>query len=151
MNRALKRDLGWFWYYWLFTTESVDGSIASVSTSAAKTAVVVKQAGQMPSPVVLLVKFAPTGARIVPMKNAVMTDSTTAIVTYPAEVWFAGSRTFTADLTFGGRKIEHVLLDPGCRFPDHDFGDNLWPREPETPSTQNCLARVSKYVSTKPM
>jgi hypothetical protein len=25
MNNALKRDLGWFWYYWLFTTESVDG------------------------------------------------------------------------------------------------------------------------------
>ena len=28
MNRALGQDLGWFWYYWLFTTESVDGSIA---------------------------------------------------------------------------------------------------------------------------
>ena len=28
MNNALGRDLGWFWYYWLFTTESVDGSIA---------------------------------------------------------------------------------------------------------------------------
>ena len=22
---ALHQDLGWFWYYWLFTTESVDG------------------------------------------------------------------------------------------------------------------------------
>ncbi len=30
MNEALDRDLGWFWYYWLFTTESVDGSIAEV-------------------------------------------------------------------------------------------------------------------------
>ena len=28
MNNALGRDLGWFWYYWLFTTERVDGSIA---------------------------------------------------------------------------------------------------------------------------
>ena len=28
MNNALKQDLGWFWYYWLLTTESVDGSIA---------------------------------------------------------------------------------------------------------------------------
>ena len=27
MNNALKQDLGWFWYYWLFTTERVDGSI----------------------------------------------------------------------------------------------------------------------------
>ena len=27
MNNALKQDLNWFWYYWLWTTESVDGSI----------------------------------------------------------------------------------------------------------------------------
>ena len=25
MNRELGRNLDWFWYYWLFTTESVDG------------------------------------------------------------------------------------------------------------------------------
>ena len=151
MNKALKRDLSWFWYYWLFTTESVDGSIANVTTTAAKTSVVVKQAGQMPSPVVLLVKFAPRGAPIRPMKNAVMTDSVTAVVTYPVDVWFAGSRTFTADLSFGARKIEHVLLDPGCRYPDRNLSDNLWPREPETTPPQNCLARVAKYVSAKPM
>ena len=29
MSNALQhRDLGWFWNYWLFTTESVDGSIS---------------------------------------------------------------------------------------------------------------------------
>ncbi len=32
MNRALGRDLGWFWYCWLFTTESVDGSIQRATT-----------------------------------------------------------------------------------------------------------------------
>src|SRR5207253_239562 len=60
MNNALHRDLGWFWYYWLFATESVDGSIQSVTTSGAKTTVLVRQDGQMPSPVVLRVQFAPT-------------------------------------------------------------------------------------------
>ena len=150
MNKALKRDLGWFWYYWLFTTESVDGSIASVKTTAAKTTVVVKQAGQMPSPVVLLVKFAAKGAPIKPMKNAVMKDSVTAIVTYPVDVWFAGSRTFTADLNFGARKIETILLDPGCRFPDKETTDNIWPREaplpPNTPPI-GCMVRSGKYTS----
>jgi aminopeptidase N len=33
MSNALEQDLGWFWYYWLWTTESVDGSIQSVTTS----------------------------------------------------------------------------------------------------------------------
>ncbi|MEP6781117.1 MAG: M1 family metallopeptidase [Gemmatimonadaceae bacterium] len=146
MNKALKKDLGWFWYYWLFTTESVDGSVSKVTTTAAKTSVVVKQAGQMPAPVVLQVKFAEKGAPIKAMKNSVMKDSVTAVVTYPVDVWFAGSRTFTAELTFGARKIESIQLDPGCRFPDHDASDNVWPRvaaEPNAPVVTCSIPRTA--------
>jgi hypothetical protein len=130
MQRALGRDLGWFWYYWLFTTESVDGSIGDVQTSGTRTIVRVRQDGQMPSPVVLEVRFAPGGPPIRMMANATMTDSVTALVTWPVDVWFTGSRTFDATLTFGGRKIERIQLDPGCRFPDREPSDNVWPREP---------------------
>jgi hypothetical protein len=135
MNNALKQDLGWFWYYWLFTTESVDGSIQNVETKGSKTMVTVRQTGQMPSPVILQVKFEPTGPGIRGMKNARMVDSATAIVTYPADVWFAGSRTFVAELDFGKRKIERVVFDPNCRFPDRDPTDNVWPRSPTTPGS----------------
>jgi len=135
MNHALGRDLSWFWYYWLFTTESVDGSIARVTTNGGATNVLVRQAGQMPSPVVLAVHFAPTGSAIRHMPNAKMVDSATAIVTWPVDVWFAGSRTFDAKLTFGPRKIEKIVLDPGCRFPDHDASDNYWPRSAAPPPT----------------
>ena len=128
MSHALKRDLGWFWYYWLFTTESVDGSIAAVKSVAGRTTVTVRQDGQMPSPVVLRVKFAPGAAKLRPMKNAVMTDSVTAVVTWPVDVWFGGSRTFNAVLDFGPRAIEKITLDPSCRFPDRDVTDNVWPR-----------------------
>ncbi len=129
MNNALKQDLGWFWYYWLFTTESVDGSIQTVATTGRRTTVTVRQASQMPSPVVLRVKFASTGPAIVPMPNATMIDSVTAVITYPVDVWFAGSRAFAAVLDFGGRKIEKITLDPGRRFPDRDPKDNVWPRD----------------------
>ncbi len=128
MSNALKRDLGWFWYYWLFTTESVDGSIAGVKTASGKTTVTVRQDGQMPSPVVLRVKFAPKGAAIRRMKNAVMTDSATAVVTWPVDVWFGGSKTFNAVLDFGPRVIEKITFDPYCRFPDRDPSDNAWPK-----------------------
>ena len=58
MSNALNRDLGWFWYYWLFTTESVDGSIQSRAARAARTTTVaVHQDGEMPSPVVLRVEL----------------------------------------------------------------------------------------------
>ena len=87
----------------------------------------------MPSPVVLAVKFAGTGPAIRPMPNSVvMGDS--ALVTWPVDVWFDGSRTFQAVLEFGGRAIESIRLDPHCRFPDRDPGDNVWPRT-ATPAT----------------
>jgi hypothetical protein len=128
MNNALKQDLGWFWYYWLWTTESVNGSIANVTASGARTTVTVRQDGQMPSPVVLRVRFAATGAPIRPMPNARMVDDRTAIVTWPVDVWFSGNRTFDAVLDFGPRAVETILLDPGCRFPDRAPTDNVWPK-----------------------
>lgn len=134
MSHALRRDLGWFWYYWLFTTESVDGSIQQVTTAGPRTTVVVRQDGQMPSPVVLQVQFAPTGPAIRQMPNATRLDSLSSVVAYPVDVWFPGSRSFTAVLDFGGRAIEKLTLDPGCRFPDRDPGDNVWPREAATPA-----------------
>jgi hypothetical protein len=128
MNNALKQDLGWFWYYWLWTTESVDGSIQSVTTAGSQTTVIVRQDGQMPSPVVFEVKFAATGAPIKPMSNARMKDATTATVTWPVDVWFKGDRTFRATLDFGPRRIESITLDPSCRFPDRTPADNVWPK-----------------------
>ncbi|HET9512707.1 MAG TPA: M1 family metallopeptidase [Gemmatimonadales bacterium] len=134
MNRALGQDLGWFWYYWLFTTESVDGSIQDVTASGHTTRVTVRQDGQMPSPVVLKVTLAASGPPIRPMPNARMADSLTALVTWPVDVWFGGSRTFVAELNFGGRAVERVMFDPQCRFPDRDPSDNVWPRAAQTAS-----------------
>jgi hypothetical protein len=130
MDRALHRDLGWFWYSWLFTTDAVDGSIRGVSGSGSHTTVTVREDGQMPSPVVLAVHFAPTGPRLHPMKNAEVVNDSTAVVTWPVDVWFTGSRTFEARLTFGSRRIERIVFDPRCRFPDNDVSDNTWPRQP---------------------
>ncbi|MES2523668.1 MAG: M1 family metallopeptidase [Gemmatimonadota bacterium] len=128
MNKALGRNLDWFWYSWLFTTESVEARIDTVVTAGINTRVVVKQEGAMIAPVVLAVKFAATGPAIRPMRNSVMRDSTTAIVTFPADIWFDGARSFTANLVFGGRRIESITLDPQRRFPDRNANDNWWPR-----------------------
>ncbi|HVB31462.1 MAG TPA: M1 family metallopeptidase [Gemmatimonadaceae bacterium] len=131
MNNALHRNLNWFWYYWLFTTDGVDGSIQNVTHAGARTIVTVHQAGEMPSPVVLAVHFASKGAAIRHMANATMVDDSTALVTYPVDVWFSGSRTFRATLDFGARKIDRIVLDPHCRFPDKNVEDNTWPRQPQ--------------------
>jgi hypothetical protein len=128
MSNALHRDLGWFWNYWLFTTESVDGSIQNVTTRGNRTTVTVRQDGEMPSPVVLEVDLAGKRAAQKLPANARMIDDSTAIVTYPVDVWFSGKRTFDAVLDFGGRKISKITLDPAKRFPDKNAADNVWPR-----------------------
>ncbi|HQR17962.1 MAG TPA: M1 family metallopeptidase, partial [Gemmatimonadales bacterium] len=133
MNRELGQDLGWFWYYWLFTTESSDGSIAGVDTRGGKTRVTVRQDGEMPAPVVLKVEFAADGPAPKPMKNAVIAGNV-ATVTWPVDVWFAGSRTFVAELDFGKRKIEKITLDPNGRFPDRNPADNVWPAAAGAPA-----------------
>ena len=138
MDNALHQDLGWFWNYWLFTTESVDGSIQDVKTAGRRTTVTVRENGQMPSPIILKVEFAPaggatarpTGTAVAPniKTSTVWTDANTAIVTYPVDVWFAGSRTYNATLDFPGRTVTRVTFDPNGRFPDRDPRDNTWPR-----------------------
>ena len=81
----------------------------------------------MPAPVVLQVQLA-AGSKGKPIANEKMLDDNTAIVTWPVDVWFNGSRTFEAALDFGGRAITTITLDPSCRFPDRDPGDNVWPK-----------------------
>ena len=127
MNEALDRDLGWFWYYWLFTTESVNGSIQSVASAGSNTTVTVHQDGQMPSPVVLAVRFRADAGSMQSMPNAERIDDRTLVVTYPVDVWLGGSKTFAAELPFEGGTIESIMLDPRGRFPDRDPSDNVWP------------------------
>ena len=126
MNAELKQDLNWFWYYWLWTTESVDGKIEDVTTAGTNTTVVVRQDGQMPSPVVLRITLADQGGPIRPVANAKI-EGNSVLVTFPVDVWFNGSRTYRAVLDFG-RAITRIQLDPACRFPDRDATDNVWPR-----------------------
>lgn len=129
MDHELGENLDWFWYYWLFTTESVEGSIQKVTQTTRKTIVTIRQDGEMPSPVVLLVEFEDQGPAIKNMSNSKMVDDTSAEIIWPVSVWFDGSRTFDADLNFGDRKIKKITLDPHRRFPDKDVEDKVWPKK----------------------
>ncbi len=112
MSNELGVDLGWFWYSWLWTTDSVDQSIASLEVGDRQAVITVHQAGQMPAPVVLLVEF---------------DDESSTILEAPVDVWFDGTRSHTMTLDLDGRSIARVVLDPHCRFPDRSSADNVWP------------------------
>jgi hypothetical protein len=47
-------------------------------------------------------------------------------MTYPADVWFTGSRILTAKLPLSGRTIKSITLDPQDRFYDLDRSNNVW-------------------------
>ncbi|MDX2184051.1 MAG: M1 family metallopeptidase, partial [Gemmatimonadaceae bacterium] len=126
MNRSLKRDLGWFWYYWLFTTERVDGAIESATVSKTAVSVVVRQDGQMPSPVVLRVTFDGAMPTLPKLTNVRQIDAQTIEAVWPVDVWFAGARRFTASIPVRGATVKEIVLDPGKRFPDANPADNTW-------------------------
>ncbi len=126
MNNALGQNLEWFWFYWLFTTESVNGSLQRVQIDKEKTFVTVHQAGEMPSPIVLKVEFESEGPAIKLMPNAKLLDVNTVELTWPVSVWFDGLRSLDFVLDFGGRKVKKITLDPHGRFPDRDVADNVW-------------------------
>ena len=112
MSNELEMDLGWFWYYWLFTTESVDGSIDHVSHGNGTATVTVRQDGQMPSPVVL---------------EATFSDGSSRRYSWPVDVWFSGERTFDAEISFDASLgLSTITLDPDARFPDGNPTDNTW-------------------------
>ena len=88
----------------------------------------VRQAGQMPSPVVLKVQFAAPGNR---SRSKTRADGRTrrsdrrrltAILTWPVDVWFNGNRTFEATLDFGGRADQHDHARPELPLPGSDTG-----------------------------
>jgi hypothetical protein len=96
----------------------------------------------MPAPVILKVEFTPGGTTAKPAGGTRRVDSggtaitevtswldpNTALVSYPVDVWFSGSRLFVANLNFGPRTIAKITLDPNDRFPDKNASDNVWPR-----------------------
>lgn len=127
MNRELGRNLDWFWYSWLFTTESVDGGIERAVDRGRAWDVTVRQRGEMPAPIVLAATLAPGGPPPRLPKGAALRGDTVT-VSWPVEAWFDGRRSRTVTLDFGGRRITAVTLDPGARFPDRDRTDNRWPR-----------------------
>jgi hypothetical protein len=132
MDKALNRDLGWFWYYWLFTTASANGQLASVSASGGKLDVTVRQDGDMPTPVVLDVTFAGTPPAL-PAKARAEVRGNTLRVTWPVDIWFSGKRSVDLSIPIGSARVTRVVLDPDGRFPDTSDTDNVWPRESPAP------------------
>ena len=64
-----------------------------------------------------------------PMPNSQVLDSTAALVAWPVDVWFDGSRTYKAALASGGRRIVKITLDPPGRVLDGQTADNVWPAD----------------------
>ena len=127
MSDFLERDLGWFWYYWLWETASVDGSIQAVRQDGDEVVVVVRQDGDMPSPVVVDVTFAEARSAS-GLQGAEQLDERTLRVTRPVDVWFEGARTYELRIPGAVGDLEQLQLDPRGRFPDRARADNAWPR-----------------------
>ena len=126
VSDAVERDLGWFWYYWLFSHATVDGSIVQVEPNARGGRVTIRQDGEMPSPIVLAAQCSPGRGPARRSGSGYVLDDSTVVVTRPVDVWFPGAAELTFDLDIGC-EIGRVTWDPARRFPDGNACDNVWP------------------------
>lgn len=109
-EREAGRDLDWFWQPWYFTTGTLDHAVESVTRSGARTTITVRDEGQNPMPVRLLVTY--EGGR-------------TERREIPVETWLSGADRATITVDGAVTKVE---IDPDRYFPDVDRADNVWPR-----------------------
>jgi hypothetical protein len=111
MNKSLGKNLDWFWYEWFFTTYTLDQSIESARIVGDQVELSVRDKGDMAMPIIVGIEW---------------TNGNRTVMTYPADVWFTGSRILTAKLSLSGRTIKSITLDPQDRFYDLDRSNNVW-------------------------
>ena len=111
MNKSLRKNLDWFWYQWFFTTHTTDQSIQSARIEGDHIELTVRDKSDLAMPVIVGIDWA-NGDR--------------NVAQYPADIWFGGSRTFTARIPLAGKTIKTLTLDPENRFQDLDRTNNIW-------------------------
>jgi hypothetical protein len=111
MNKSLGKDLDWFWYEWFFTTYTLDQSIESARIVGDEVELSVRDKGDMAMPLIVGIEW---------------TNGTKTVTTYPADIWFSGSRTLMTKHPLSGRTVKSITLDPQNRFYDLDRTNNVW-------------------------
>ena len=106
-------DLDWFWRGWLYSTELIDQSIASVEPSDSTTRVTIVQESGLMMPVDLQITYSDgrEETRRIPVEAFTLGNSFTEVVESDA--------------------VARIELDPSKILPDADPRDNVW-RRPTT-------------------
>jgi len=113
-------DLSWFWRSWFYTTERLDLAVDSVAVSdsgGVASRVFLRNAGGMPMPVELDLRFE---------------DGTAQHLSLPVEIWFHGSDYVLA--VSGPKRVVGATIDARNQFPDVRRENNSWLKSP-TPSS----------------
>ncbi len=105
------RDLDWFWHPWWYETGVLDQAVTAVQPTDGGVRVTVRDLGDNPMPVLLVVTTA---------------DGGKAEMEVPVESWLERrTRTLTVDVP-ASAPVTRVEIDPGMLFPDVDRRNNAW-------------------------
>ncbi|TVQ66805.1 MAG: M1 family peptidase [Balneolaceae bacterium] len=105
-------DLSWFWRAWYYETWTLDQAVADVTINGNRTEILIKDLGNVPMPVHLLISFS-DGSE----KKAVL----------DVEPWLNGHRRQKLQID-SGSGVTRVEIDPDYLFPDIDRDNNVWQR-----------------------
>ncbi len=108
------RELDWFWRSWYYETWTLDHAIASVTSDADGTTIVIKDKGLVPMPVFLTIT---------------LDNGDVVHREVPVDKWLSGATSATVSLP-PGPSVTRIEIDAERSFPDIDRADNVWLRNP---------------------
>ena len=126
MEDGVGEDLSWFWRSWFYTTERLDQTVDSVTTSdsagVVASRVYLRSATPMPMPVELDLR---------------MNDGTTQHRSLPVDVWQGGNQYIA--VVPGPKTVVGVTVDPKNLYPDVRRENNRW----DAPKTASSAAPLN--------
>jgi Peptidase family M1 domain len=109
-NSVSGQNLDWFWRTWYYETWTLDQAVASVTTGATGTKIVIEDRGWAPMPVRLTITRA---------------DGSVEQREIPVDVWLHGD-TRTELTVEGASPVTMVEIDAERKFPDANRANNRW-------------------------
>ena len=130
IEKASDIELDWFKHEFIYTTHHIDYAIDSVRSENNKSFCVLKNIGDLPMPVELLVnlKDGRTLKYYIPL-NLMRGQKyfSTEDVPIKNKAWSWVNPTYSLELDFPKEKIERIQLNPEGKLADIDPSNDRWP------------------------
>ncbi|SEJ50256.1 Peptidase family M1 [Cyclobacterium xiamenense] len=133
MEKASGLELDWFKEYWVYSTNTIDYAIASVSEENGKTKILLERKGRMPMPIDLVVTYRDGEQETIYLPLEMMRGGKNSEAGFPeitqVHKWPWTHRSMELQLDRPVAAVRNLSIDPSLRLADVNRENNEWVNE----------------------